>query len=220
MAQIGDVYALILPVKVFKDFGDGTLDVCDADGNCFRTIKEILTTKIDNNMKQMKDACLSVAKDLAKATNTVTTLDIKVQLRRDYPYYFWTQDVVSKIMDSLAGDGIFSYTDNGTYRIYSLVGAPVTSTPLTKTVKASPANTVSVASVAGGSAKVSRKKIGWPQVLNLAASPKFKAVTLANGTVVDRVAIKGQKKSTLGYITPKQGRIASIIVGDTQYNVI
>jgi len=223
--EIGGIVMVIKRFKVFKDYGD-FIDVCDEDGNCLKVPKKIAFPEDYKNeliMKAMKDAVLKVAQDLAVAKNTVTTLEIKVILRRDYPYYFWTQDIVSKFMDQLAGDGIFTYTDNGTFRIYSLVNAvkpAVPTTVLTKTVTASPANTVSVASVAGGIAKVSKKKIGWAQVLNLAANPNFKAVTLANGTVVDRVAIKSQKKSTLGYISPKQGRIASIVVGNTQYNVI
>lgn len=218
------MWNLVIPVKVFRDFQDGTFDVCDEDGNCFRTLKSNLVQKINNKMKAMKDAVLKVAQDLAKANNTVTTLEIKTELRRDYPYYFWDQKTVSAYMDQLAGDGLFTYTDNGTYRIYSLAGKTVTTSTATKatktiTVKAGKgtANTVSVSG--GTPVSVASRKINTAKLLALAANPNFVAVTLADGKTVNRATIKGMKKSPAGYISPKVGRIASIVVGTTQYNV-
>lgn len=119
--KVGDEVVLVEPFKVFRLLPGGRLDICDSEGNCISVEQNQVTLKT-TNMKAMKDAVLSTAKTLAKANNTVTTLEIKTELRRDFPYYFWTQDIVSKYMDQLAGDGLFDYTDNGTYRIYRLAG--------------------------------------------------------------------------------------------------
>lgn len=226
--KVGDEVRLMIPFKVFRIFPDGRLDICDNDGDCISVNPNQVLILTQSNMKAMKDACLAVATQLAKANNTVTTLEIKNELRRDYPYYFWTQDAVSKIMDSLAGDGVFSYTDNGTYRTYRLAKA-VTKTPvkvsktLSKsiTVKAgkNTANTVSVVSLGGGQVKVQKTKINWNRLIQLAANPQFAGVTLANGQTVSKQDIKNQKKSPVGYINPKLGRIKSIVVGNIQYNV-
>lgn len=219
MAQIkvGDEVVLIEPFKVFRLLSDGRLDICDSDGNCISVNPNQVMLKT-TNMKAMKDAVLKVAQDLAKAKNTVTTLEIKVELRRDYPYYFWDQKVVSLYMDQLAGDGVFTYTDNGTYRTYSLVGIKPVSVPVTKSL-----NTIiitkSVSSLAGGVVKVQKTRIDHHQLLKLVANQKFVGLTLANGTVVSRQDIKRQKKSPLGYASPKLGKIKSIVVGTTQYNV-
>lgn len=224
MAKVGELWAIVMPVKVFREFKDGTVDVCDEDGNCFKTIVENLTNKIDNNMKAMKDACLTVAKDLLKANNKVTTLEVKVQARRDYPYFFWDQKTVSSFMDQFAGDGIMTYTDNGTYRTYSLLNPPITvpsvsAKPLTKTVVAGKgtANTVSTTGLTVS--KVQKTKIDLWKLQQLIGQPKFAGLTLANGTVVTRQDIKNQKKSPLGYANPKLGKIKSVVVGTTQYNV-
>ncbi len=173
----------------------------------------------------MKDACLTVAKDLLKANNKVTTLEVKVQARRDYPYFFWDQKTVSAFMDQFAGDGLMSYTDNGTYRTYSLL-KPAISAPsvaakpaLTKRVVAGKgtANTVSTTGLLV--AKVKKTKIDTYKLQSLIADPQFNGLVLANGATVTRVDIKNQKKSPLGYATPKLGKIKSVIVGATQYNV-
>lgn len=231
MAQVkvGDNIEITIQFRVFRVFPDGLIDICDADGNCLTVNSNHVKIK-QTDMKAMKDACLTVAKQLAKANNTVTTLEIKTELRRDYPYFYWTQDVVSKIMDSLAGDGIFTYKDNSTYRIYSLASVvsytgrtmagfsrPVTNPTLSKTVKAGKGTVNTVLNTS--TVKVQKTKIDWQRVLQLANNPQFAGVTLANGNTVSKSDIKNQKKSPLGYISPKLGRIKSIVVGNTQYNV-
>lgn len=72
-----------------------------------------------NKMKQMKQAVLDTAKKLMTPNNRTTTLELKLQLRKDYPNFYWNQDKVSKLMDEFATKGNFTYTDNGTYRTYS-----------------------------------------------------------------------------------------------------
>lgn len=224
----GDIVRTLRPFRIYKENTDGTVEICDDNGNCLRAVVKELYFSIDKTeliMKAMKDAVLTVAKDLAKANNTVTTLDIKIQLRRDYPYYFWDQSTVSKYMDGLAGDGLFTYKDNGTYRIYSLVNPPasapasVPAKTVTKTVVAGKgtANTVSVTSPAV--VKVLKNKINTYKLLALANDPNFSAFVLRDGTTVSKSTIKGQKKSPLGYANPKLGKIKSVVVGTTQYNV-
>ena len=105
--KIGDEVVLVEPFKVFRLLADGRLDVCDSEGNCISVNPNQVTLK-QTNMKAMKNAVLGTAKDLLKANNTVTTLEIKQQLRKDYPYFYWDQSTVSKFMDGFAGDGIFT----------------------------------------------------------------------------------------------------------------
>lgn len=81
-------------------------------------------TKPSKKMANATDATrkvlvLSCAQKLLSPNNTVTTLEIKTELRKTYPQYYWTQDVVSKIMNDFSTNKVFTYTDNGTYRTYS-----------------------------------------------------------------------------------------------------
>lgn len=66
-----------------------------------------------------KGLVLACAQTLLSPNNTVTTLEIKTQLRKTQPAYHWTQAVVSAIMDDFSANKVFTYTDNGTYRTYS-----------------------------------------------------------------------------------------------------
>lgn len=68
------------------------------------------------SMKVTKNDVLNTANSLLKANNTVTNLEIKVELRKNHSV---TQKEVSDFMIELTKDGHFTYNDNGTYRIYS-----------------------------------------------------------------------------------------------------
>ena len=141
--KVGDIAMVIKRFKVFRVFPD-TLDMCDDNGNCITVSKKIAffeDYKLEHFMKAMKQAVLETAKSLLKANNKVTTLEIKLELRRDYPYYYWDQETVSSYMAQFAGDGIFNYTDNGTYREYSLANAFVNTGLASKTVSNKPATT-------------------------------------------------------------------------------
>lgn len=218
-------------VKIFRILTDSfKVDACHIKTGdcCIICAADFTQDKKTKAMKAMKDAVQKVAQDLAKANNTVTNLEIKIQLRRDYPYYYWDEDTVSKYMDQLAGDGLFTYTFNGTYRTYSSTkpasytgSASTTGTTaatITKNVivKAKPkvVATPTIISVTPKKAKISTSK-----VLELATDPKLVAFVLKDGTWVNRAQIKGQKKSPLGYITPKVGKVQSVVVGSYQYNV-
>lgn len=102
-------------------------------------VKPINTDNKMTKQQLMKDIVLSTANRLLAANNTVTNLEIKVELIRTDPEFFWTQASISGIMDNLAQTGTFTYTDNGTYRTYSNpnftpvapIAAPVTVTTAT-----------------------------------------------------------------------------------------
>jgi len=244
---VGELAQLIMPVKVFKDFEDGFFDVHDDQGNCIKISKHTLHKPFthyfkDNAMKAMKDAVLAVAKGLCKANNTVTTLEIKLELRRDYPYYFWTQQAVSDYMSQLAGDGIFTYADNGTYRTYSLATpAQVAQTagPVSKSIS----NQQTVISSGSGIAKVAgtqptqapKRGRGRPRknqntsftqtainrslAYSYVSDPNFESVSIS-GKLVTRSDIRAQKKSPLGYLSAaKLAKVDSITVSGKTYQV-
>jgi hypothetical protein len=64
---------------------------------------------------------IKYAKDLLKANNTITTLEVKNELRNKNPQYVWNQSDISAKLADLANKNILSFTDNGTYRVYSLI---------------------------------------------------------------------------------------------------
>lgn len=84
------------------------------------------TTGVDALRKALVLQC---AQTMCKANNTITTLEIKDELRKTQPAYNWRQHLhngvpgVSEIMAEFVNSGVFNVTaDNGTYRTYSLVG--------------------------------------------------------------------------------------------------
>ena len=225
--KIGDQVQIMRPFKVFRLFQDGSYDVCDDGGNCLKVnLNEIsiLKSKTKQEMKAMKKAVLDTAKQLCKANNTVTTLEIKTELRRDYPYYYWDQQTVSNYMAQLAGDGLFTYTDNGTYRTYSLVGKPATKTISTaKTIVVGVTGAKGYSGTVGTAgvktSKKSQKSISQFTALAFADSKDFESVTLASGKSVDVYTIREQKKSPTGYIRPKLHNVVAITVGGKTYQV-
>lgn len=179
-------------------------------------------------MKAMRDAVLTVAKRLAKANNTVTTLEIKTELRRDYPYYFWDQNTVSSYMSQFATDSIFTYKDNGSYRVYSL------STPAQVAQTAGPVSKQMSKSTIGGAVlgNTATPRRGRPRknslltvidhafAFKMAGYKDFESVTFNTGIVVDRAGIRAQKKSPQGYLTPtKLQKVVKITVSGTTFDV-
>ena len=61
-----------------------------------------------------------VVLDLLKSNNTVTTLEVKNELRKRHPYQPWYQADVSLFMSDMYEEGTLDYIDNGFHRIYSL----------------------------------------------------------------------------------------------------
>lgn len=216
----------VVNVKVYF-YLDDTYYVSDTSGKGNWVHEKDLEpyNKNKETMKAMKDAVLKVAKDLAKANNTVTTLEIKNELRRDYPYYFWTQDVVSKYMADFAGDGTFTYTDNGTYRTYSLTTpkqAAITAGPVSKTVK------TSLSKVSGKISKKNTKIINTTGAISqataagLGSHKGFESVVIVrkSGPVTyTKKDIQGQKKSPMSYMSLYLGKIKNVTVGGITYSV-
>lgn len=118
--KIGDA------VRVFRVFNNNYFDVC-IKGDCW-TIHLSEFKTITEYMQQMRQAVLTTATRLAKANNTVTTLELKTELRKTHPSFYWIQTSkgpntgVSEYMNELAKAGRFTYTDNGNHRVYSLIG--------------------------------------------------------------------------------------------------
>lgn len=222
-------------VKIFRSLPPAWYDCCDDNGDCCLISKsEIqLYTINKTNMKAMKNAVLTVAKQLVQANNTVTTLEIKLQLRRDYPYFYWDQSTVSAYMDGFAGDGIFSYVDSTTipiHRIYSIVK------PLNKVVSYSPmpigykltkttnkAATVTIR--AAGLAKPTKKLLNTIKRANLVDfvinnKSKVQGVYTVTGMLVDIPTIKSQKKSLIGYVNMKKHTLKGLCVKGNDIMII
>lgn len=69
---------------------------------------------------QMEKLVFNTANKLLKPNNTITTLEIKLQLIKDYPQTKWVQNFVHDTMDYFYRQGLFVIVDdNGTYRTYS-----------------------------------------------------------------------------------------------------
>lgn len=70
---------------------------------------------------------------LLKANNTVTTLEIKNELRKKYPNERWNQNLIHDTMDYLySSSNKYMYTYNGVYRIYSLLNTAKPVASITK----------------------------------------------------------------------------------------
>jgi hypothetical protein len=55
---------------------------------------------------------------LLEANNSITTLEVKNQLRTSHPEFSWLQKDISNFMNDMHLAGDLTYDDNGTYRIY------------------------------------------------------------------------------------------------------
>lgn len=73
-----------------------------------------------NVITRLKQGHISaVVLQLLEANNTVTTLEVKNELRRQYPEFAWVQKEISEYMNDMHLAGDLTYEDNGTYRVYS-----------------------------------------------------------------------------------------------------
>jgi predicted metalloenzyme YecM len=120
-----------------------------------RELKEIVVNKQINNMKK---TIKQVADALLKANNTVTTLEIKTELRKRYPNQSWNQNSISNIMDDFHREGKYTFKDNGTYRVYSLVGTKANISTVNKTTPTVTTPTVTTSSKRAASKRISRTK--------------------------------------------------------------
>ena len=69
--------------------------------------------------KSVKEAVINAANKLLRANNTVSTLELKLALRKSQPLFYWNQKLVSDTMNELYKENKFTFVDNGTFRVYS-----------------------------------------------------------------------------------------------------
>ena len=85
-------------------------------------------------LKKIEQQVLDVLIDSFKHTDTVTTLDIKEELRKRYPTERWYQSDVSSAMNYIYASGALpnlQYNDNGKYREYNIPQVKPTYNPAT-----------------------------------------------------------------------------------------
>jgi hypothetical protein len=156
---------------------------------------EFSTTQTTNmsTQKTMKTAVRNTADNLLTANNTVTTLEIKNQLRKTQPNFYWSQATVSALMDELQKEGVYTYTDNGTFRVYSaLTKVPV------KITKAYSATVIAPVKTTRGLTKGSAKALaaGAKAAATRAAN---KGKTLAPGARISRSKALELMKNNKGH---------------------
>lgn len=160
-------------------------------------------------MKTSKiDKVLKVAEDLCVANNTVTTLEIKNELRKQFPNKNWRQNEISQVMIDANVIGKFDYIDNGTFRTYSLVGTQVNQTVnvgnMTTTPTVLPVKTPKAPKAPTTTSRISRTK-ALEIIQN--SNGKFFTVTFIKKDGSRRI-MNGQhtsnmSTSALGYINVK-----------------
>ena len=211
--------------------GNVVYDVCHyPSGDCW-TVSEneiTLVTQTQTSMTQTQKAVLDTANALLKANNTVTTLEVKTKLRKDFPEYYWTQVIVSNIMNDLSNDGHFNWTDNGTYRIYSSTSTKVYPTvnkvalpkaTKTKTVTKAlgKAKAIKTVPVALPMPKTAESRISRKKALELMQNNKGRFFTATfikkdkNGKAgeertINCQYIKDQGDISLGYVKVKEAK--------------
>lgn len=159
---------------------------------------QIKTTTMDSKLVRQ------TAEALLKANNTVTTLEIKVELRKKYPHQAWYQSDISDVMNDFYSEGVFDYFDNGTYRVYSFPTSNSNNVTTTATIPSVNVTTTTKTPVT--KTPVSSKKIGRTKVLDLiqGTNGRFFGVTFTkkDGTLRSmrcKVA-KDVKPNVLGYV--------------------
>lgn len=175
---------------------------------------------------------LAVARKLAIANNTVTTLEIKAELRKKFKV---NQQEVSDAMNDAYLNGEFIFTDNGTYRIYSLANSPIPTKKVNKTVvstgrrglvkgsavalaagkkaaatRAARKNGVAVANVVKKTSTSKTKYISRTKALELMANSKGSFFTVefvekdGSARTLNGSFAKNQKQAHLGYVSVRE----------------
>lgn len=151
-------------VEVYRKYPDwDAYDVCEKPtGDCWmirETDTELFKSKIQINMlqqaNQMIKTAVQITADKLLATNgTTTTLDVKNQLRIDFPFFYWVQNSepnvkgVSEWMDELANDGCYAYSFDGHHRTYVAL-KPLTGSPVAVIAVGTPNSTGTTAKTKG-----------------------------------------------------------------------
>jgi len=160
-------------------------------------------------MSKRDQLCLDAALQLLKATNRVTTLEIKLKLREDHPEYNWTQELVSKLMQGFTAQGLFTFEDTGVFRIYSDPNITMTNLQ-TPDVQAAFGQAIAANAVATPALPVQQPskviKIGKKKAFELMsnAGGRFFTVTFKKKKGEERVLngqyLSGQDPNVLGYV--------------------
>lgn len=98
-------------------FGDGYLH--NVDGESF-----FLPTPNPKYFKQLKETAEDIVwaeiLKISKAVNRFTTLEVKINLRTNYPLEFWDQQIVKKCFDHFVSKGNLIFESGPTFRVYSV----------------------------------------------------------------------------------------------------
>ena len=151
---------------------------------------------------------------LLKANNSVTTLEVKTQLRSEFPKGRWVQREVSAFMAELADSGDLTFKDNGTFRTYSLKGVKlktaVKSTPTMTGKKSMKVSVTPVVSILKGQ---KAKKISRTNALDLMLNNKGRFFTAefinkeGDRRVMNCQLVKDQKQAKLGYVKVREASL-------------
>jgi len=183
-----------------------------------RVKNKVKTVKSSKMTKTMQDAAFKTVKQLLVANNTVTTLELKNQLRKDYPLYFWTQSIVSGIVQDFVDNGKLTIVDdNGTYRTYADPTQPARKSTVVvgkSNTASTKATTVTVTAKKVPSTPTAKgKKISRQDAYDLIVNNKgrfFTGVfTKKDGTtrVMNGQYVSGQTPSKLGYVKIKDASL-------------
>lgn len=169
-------------------------------------------SKLDNVLRM--GVITGTAVRLLQANNTVTTLEVKNQLRVDFPNEKWLQKEVSDQMASLARSGNLTFEDNGTFRTYSLKEVKVKkvakTTPVIATRKTMSSTAKQVVSILKGQ---KAKRISRTNALDLMLNSKGRFFTAefitkeGNCRVMNCQLIKDQKQTKLGYVKVREASL-------------
>ena len=151
-------------------------------------------------IKDLKRGHMSaVVMSLLQANNTITTLEVKQELRTKHPDFSWKQTDVSNYMNAMHLSGDLTYEDNGTFRTYS--GESLKKTSVKKDAKGKNLK------------KVAAKSISRAKAYDLMTGNKGYFFTAefvkkdGKTRIINCQASKDQKDSKLGYINVKEASL-------------
>ena len=168
------------------------------------------TTKTTNTIDMQtisqiqEQAVRDTVKNLLVPTNKVSTLEVKMALRKSHPQLRWEQQLIHDLMDTFYQNGELLFNDNGTFREYydpklvKVAKVKVVKTPTTKgKVKVTtPTN------------RISRSKA--LDIIDNLKGKRFTAIfTKKDGTerTINGSVMPTVDGSKLGYITVKEASI-------------
>lgn len=182
------------------------------------------TNKMNITKTEMKEAVESVANQLANSIGRITTLELKMELRNQYPAIMWYQYQhgqvmgVSNLFHELVREGKFkSVADNGTYQTYmpsstiNVARNNTTTNNLVTTIKkANPVKKAASKKTTTVAPTVKGIKIARSKALDLMKNNKghFFTVTFIKQDSTTRTLngqyVKDQTLSPLGYVLVKE----------------